>query len=441
MESNSTKVCVFGLWHLGLVTSGCLAELGFDVVAIADNQTECDALNNGFLPIYEPELENLISKNIASGKLQFATQECDLISSAEFVILAYDTPIDQDDHVNISNLFDTAKSIAPCLRENASVIINSQVPVGTSEKLSETIKSFAQTAINGVAYSPENLRLGQAIQRFMHPDFIVVGTENANVTKHVTQLYSKIDATAVWTNLRTAEMTKHALNAYLATGISFINEFANISDRVGADTLKVIEALKLDSRISANAPLTPGLGFSGGTLARDVQVLREIAKDKKHISSLLDSVIEVNSRQTTVVIEKFTNIIGSFEGATIAILGLTYKPDTSTLRRSVALEIIEKLLAQGAKIRAYDPMVDKDELSKYSGFTFVDDVYSAVTGCDAAILATPWPEFRDLDFEELKTPMKQAVILDAHNMLDSVKIKHAGFKYIGIGTGDQTTQD
>ena len=372
MESNSTKVCVFGLWHLGLVTSGCLAELGFDVIAIADNQTECDALNNGFLPIYEPELEHLISKNIASGRLQFATQDCDLISSAEFVILAYDTPIDQDDHVNISNLFDTAKLIAPCLQENASVIINSQVPVGTSEKLSETIKSFAQSSINGVAYSPENLRLGQAIQRF---------------------------------------------------------------------TLKVIEALKLDSRISANAPLTPGLGFSGGTLARDVQVLREIAKDKKQISSLLDSVIEVNSRQTTVVIEKITNTLKSFEGATIAILGLTYKPDTSTLRRSVALEIIEMLLAKGAKIRTYDPMVDRDELSKYTGFTFVDDVYSAVAGCDAAILATPWPEFHKLDFKKLKTPMRQAIILDAHNMLDSVKVKRAGFRYIGIGTGDQTTQD
>jgi UDPglucose 6-dehydrogenase len=287
-----------------------------------------------------------------------------------------------------------------------------------------------------MACVPENLRLGQAIERFLRPDLLVLGADNDQTMAKVEALLSPIPGPRVRVDLRTAEMIKHAINAYLATCISLGNELANLCDEVGADALQVAGALKLESRVSPKAPLLPGLGFAGGTLARDMKVLTNLAERYHYPAPFLHGILALNRLQNASVVHRLEKLLGSLRAKTVGVLGLTYKPGTSTLRRSSAIETIRNIVAQGAIVRAYDPKADPAEMAPFRHeFTVCDNPYAVAQGAHAIVLVTPWPEFKELDFTRLRTPMHSPVFLDTANMLDPGQVTQAGFLYQGIGRG------
>jgi UDPglucose 6-dehydrogenase len=284
-----------------------------------------------------------------------------------------------------------------------------------------------------IVYSPENLRLGEAIRCYLHPDRIVLGAEVDAVSRRVRALFAPMNAPVMTMSLASAEMTKHALNGFLATSISFVNEIADLCEATGADILSVVGALKADARIGPNAFLSSGFGFAGGTLARDIQVLREVGRSRKLDTPLLDSVLRVNHGRLGVVLRRLAARYGSVNGLDIGVLGLTYKAGTSTLRRSVALEVIRTLAEAGAHVRAFDPKADLAELEGQKDFEAVGSPEEAARGASALIVLTEWPEFKTLDFDQIRSLMKEPVILDGKNLLADLQLGERGFHYMGIG--------
>ena len=435
MKSNNPKVCVIGIWHLGSVTAACLADLGCNVIGVDNDKTRVDNLNKAIPPLFEPGLADLMLKGIKAKRLEFTADLKSALVGANFAIIGFDTKVDDNDQVDLSEINQTTQQLADWLQNGTIIIISSQIPVGTSEIVKSIIKSQKPKLDFDVAYVPENLRLGQAISRFMNPERIVIGADNEVTLNKVEAFFSVIKDQKLKMNLRSAEMTKHALNAFLATSISFANEIANICDEVGADALKVAAALRSDSRIGPKALLKPGLGFAGGTLARDIKVLQKLGKEAGYETRLIDGVFEVNRQQNKMIAGKLEKIYGSVQNLTVGVFGLTYKAGTSTLRRSASLEIIKDLVSRGAKIKAYDPKADLREIQGPIEFEFCSDPFEAAKGTDALIFVTDWPEFRELDFTRIKTLMKKPVLIDAQNMLDSESLIQKGFVYLGVGRG------
>lgn len=434
---SGAKICVIGIWHLGAVTSACLAQLGYCVVGVDADARRVEQLNRGAAPLFEPGLDELIAANLAFGQLSFTTDPAEGLQGAAYAIIAHDTPVDEQDEVDLSPLFAAAADLARHLDSGATVIISSQVPAGTCEQLAARLRELNPSLDFGIAYTPENLRLGQAIERFRQPDMLVIGADDRATCDRVDHLLSVIEAPRVKVSLRTAEMIKHAINCYLATSISFINEIANICDEVGADALSVAQALRLDSRIGPRAPLHPGLGFAGGTLARDLKALLRIADRHSYPAPMTRAVLAVNEGQSRTVLRKLKGVYPSLQGRQVGVLGLTYKPGTSTLRRSAALHFIKAMAADGASVRAYDPKADPEEVRLHSELTLCDDPYAVTEGGDALLLATAWPEFRELDFRRIREAMLKPVLLDPHNMLDADAMVRQGFLYCGTGRGQQ----
>jgi UDPglucose 6-dehydrogenase len=403
---------------------------------VADDPARVASLNNGVPPLFEPGLAELMVRHRANGRLRFTSSVRDGVKDSSHVVIAYDTPVNEQDEPDLGPITATVDALAGSLEDGTTIIISSQVPVGTCEALARRLRSLNPGLRIGMACVPENLRLGQAIGRFLQPDLMVFGAESVATMERVEALYSPIPGPRVRTDLRTAEMVKHAINAYLATCISFGNEMANLCDEVGADAFKVVQALKLESRVSPEAPLLPGLGFAGGTIARDITVLRKLAAQHGYAAPLLNGVLAVNQFQNGMVVHRLEGLLGTLEARTIGVLGLTYKPGTSTLRRSAAIEIIQDLVAKGAAIKAFDPKADPAEMELHRReFSICTDLYAAAKDADALALITPWPEFKDLDLVRLKDIMRTPVILDAPNMLDPGKVTQAGFVYQGIGRG------
>jgi len=428
------KIGVIGAWHLGTVTAACLADLGYDVTAADREDARIQELNAGTSPIFEPGLGELLARNLAAGRLRFTTDLGQAVTEAPYVIIAYDTPVDDQDRVDLAPLISAAAEIAPHLSPAATVIVSSQVPVGTCAALADIIQEANPSPAFGIACVPENLRLGQAIELFKAPDFLVLGADEGATHERLEALFAPIKTAKLRMGLRTAEMTKHAINAYLATSISFINEIANLCDIAGADAPQVSEALRLDRRIGPGLPLKPGLGFAGGTLARDMKALQRLAAENKCEAPLIKAVLAVNERQNRLVIERLKEYYGTLRGLHVGVLGLTYKPGTSTLRRSAALELIQELAAQGASVKAYDPKADPRELEGWRDlFTLSSDPYGAAEGSQALILATGWPQFKELDFTRIRGLVENPLILDAQNLLDADRMSGLGFIYRGIG--------
>lgn len=435
MGAQRGSVCVIGIWHLGAVTAACLADLGYTVVGVDKDSDKVEALNRGVPPLFEPGLQEMMAKNIAAGRLTFTSDLAEGLAGASYALITYDTPVDDNDEVDLSGIFAVAAELAAHLDSGATIIVSSQVPVGTCEEIAAAVRQANPSLNFGIAYTPENLRLGQAIQRFQQPEMIVIGADSETTLQRVEQLLAPIEAPRVRVDLRTAEMTKHAINAFLATSITFASEIANLCDEAGADALRVAEALRLDSRIGPGAPLHPGLGFAGGTLARDLKVLRRLSERHGYEGFLINGVLAVNERQNGVVVGRLRRVLGSFDGLSVGVLGLTYKAGTSTLRRSAALEIIRAIAADGATVKAHDPKADPEEVRLHDGFTFCDDPYAVAEGSDALVLVTNWPQFRELDFPRIRSLMRNPVLLDAQNMLDADRMVEAGFRYIGVGRG------
>jgi UDPglucose 6-dehydrogenase len=431
----SFKVCIVGLWHLGSVYSACLSELGYSVVGWDRKQTIVENLNKGIPPLFEPGLGELITRNIRLGRLRYTTNVKEALTGASVVVISFDTRVDENDEVDLSEIYDTITELAEWLENGSILIVSSQVPVGTCESIRSLIRQKRLSLNFDVAYIPENLRLGQAIDRFMNPEWIVIGADNESTLDKVEEFFSVVKVPIIRMNLKTAEMTKHALNAFLATSISFINEIANLCDEVGADALKVADALRLDSRIGPRALLRPGLGFAGGTLARDLKTLQKIGRRAGYQTHLIDGVLMVNQRQNRMIVEKLRKIFGSLQNLTVGVFGLTYKAGTSTLRRSASLEIIRDLTDGGAKVKAYDPKADLREIQGRMDFEFYPDPWAVASGSDALIFVTDWPEFKQLDFSRVKSIMKKPVVVDAQNLLDAERLIQMGFIYIGVGRG------
>ncbi len=430
------KVCVIGLWHLGTVTSACLAELGYQVVGVERDPARAANLNRGIPPLFEPGLAELMTKHLASGRLRYTADLADGTIAAPFALITFDTPVDDQDDPDLAPIYALVEDLAHCLQDGATVVVSSQVPVGTCEALADRLRTQAPGLRFGMASVPENLRLGQAIERFLRPDLLVLGADNDQTMAKVEALFSPIPGPRVRVDLRTAEMIKHAINAYLATCISLGNELANLCDEVGADALRVAEALRLEGRVSPRAPLLPGLGFAGGTLARDMKVLTNLAEQYHYPAPFLNGVLALNRLQNATVVHRLEKLLGSLRAKTIGVLGLTYKPGTSTLRRSAAVEIIRSIAAQGATVRAYDPKADPAEMTSFrQEFTVCDDPYAVAQGAHAIVLVTPWPEFKELDLFRLRTSMHSLVFLDTANMLDPDHVTQSGFLYQGIGRG------
>lgn len=434
MTKGNSKVCVVGIWHQGAVVSACLADLGYSVVGVDKDAKRVADLNNGISPLFEPGLNELIASKLSLGRLSYTMDLSHAVKGCGFVLITFDTPVDENDEVDLSPIFDAAKEMGTHLKDGSIIIISSQVPVGTCDRVRTLIRQDNPTLAFDIAYSPENLRLGQAINIFKNPGRIVIGADSDTTLNMVEKFFNVIKAPKIRMNLKTAEMTKHALNAFLALSISFSNEIANLCDEIGADALKIAEALQSDGRIGTGLPLLPGLGFSGGTLARDLKVLRSLGDKFDCEMSLVNGALKVNQQQNRLVVRKLKKVYGSIKGLTVGVLGLTYKAGTSTLRRSAALEIIRDLINEGVRVKAYDPKAAPDEVQLHKEFDFCGDAYTVARDSDALVIVTDWPEFKNLDFALIKSIMRRPILIDAKNMLDS-RVSEKGIIYLGVGRG------
>lgn len=430
------KIAVVGLWHLGEIFSAGFAELGNSVTGFDKDIKVIENLNRGIAPLEEPDLSELIKKNIASGTLRFSQDFSDA-REAEIVWFAFDTPVDENDEIDLGVIFQTLEDIVQYLKDGVVVVFSSQLPVGTSEEIKKIIRKKRKDLQFAIAYVPENLQLGRALKSFFEPGRIVIGAENEKTFTLIEDIFASLGAEFLRMNLASAEMSKHALNAFLATSLSFIYDIADLCEKVGADVADVARALRSDPRIGQAAYLDASLGFSGGTLGRDLRVLLKKGNEKGVDLDVIAGVWRKNSLRRSGVIKILSNELGALKGKTIGILGLTYKVGTSTLRRSLALEVAEELKKVGAVIRAADPAAKRDEVES-RGIEFFTDAVDMAKNCEALMLLTAWPQFKDLDFEKISSSMKQPKILfDSRNFLKDheEKIKATGIRYMGLGRG------
>jgi UDPglucose 6-dehydrogenase len=426
-------VCVIGIWHLGAVNAAGFAEKGYRVIGLELDDKKAARLQKGVPPLFEPGLEEMTRKHLKSGRLRF-TSDVAAAADADWVVIAYDSPVNDRDEVDISPVVEAAILVAPFLQPDTALVVTSQVPLGSCERIEADVRAANPGWRSGIVYTPENLRLGAAIARFLEPDMLVLGASTPAAAAAGQALYRPFKTEKLAMDLRSAEMVKHALNAFLATSITFINEIANLADRLGADAVAVGRALKLDKRIGKSALMMPGLGFSGGTLARDVTQLRKFSAELAYTPKLLDAIIDVNEGTFDEIIVRLQRKLGTLSGKRVGVLGLTYKAGTSTVRRSPALKIMDKLAAAGAACAGYDPKADDGELAE-SGQTFTraKNVRELATGADALVLVTEWPQFRELPFASLAKLMTRPLLVDSKNYLDPALVAAAGFDYQGFG--------
>lgn len=424
------KIATLGLWHLGEIYSSCLAELGHEVVGISDNEELIKNLKKNVPPLPEPELESLLAKNQLAGRLNFSTDFREA-KSCNVVWITFDTPVNDQDEVDLSPIHAAASKVAPHLSNGCLVVVSSQIPVGESGKICEIIKRENPSLEFDYVYTPENLRLGSAVKSFQEPGRIIVGSETHGGLEKIKEIFSGLRTEFVEMNTASAEMAKHAINAFLATSVSFINDIADACEIAGADILDVSKALRSEPRIGPKAFLDAGLGFSGGTLGRDLQVLSDLGN-----LPVIESVYRKNDSRTDKVISKIKSELGGLEGKTISIFGLTYKPGTKTLRRSRALEISKIIRSKGAVVKLHDPEAEKEELAESEKTEFFTDPYLAAESADAIILVTPWPHFKTLNFSKIQKIVKPgAVFFDTANFLydKEGEIKKNSLRYLGLG--------
>lgn len=430
----SYKIGVVGLWHLGEVYAVGLAELGHDVVGFDADSEVVKNLEKGIPPVAEPNVDTLLVSHLAKGNLRL-TNKMNELQDREVIWITFDTPIDENDNPDTTVIFNTLKMLAPYTRSETLIVISSQLPVGTTKVLSNMLSQIRPELNSQLAYVPENLQLGKALESFLKPSRIVIGAENSRVHEKIESVFSGIQTTFLHMNWASAEMAKHALNAFLATSLSFIHDIADLCEVVGADILDVAKALKTDPRIGPQAYLNAGIGFAGGTLGRDLNALLEEGRESNIPLPVIVATREKNLTRRLLVGQKLAHLLGDLKNKTVGILGLTYKPGTPTLRRSLALEIADDIKHQGAEIRAHDPMASPEEVRR-RGIAFFEDPYETVREASALVLVTDWPEYKSLDFKKLHAVMKgPAIFFDTKNFLaeKSGELKTIGFHYVGIG--------
>jgi UDPglucose 6-dehydrogenase len=413
------------------VTAACLAKVGHDVIGLDDDPENVRALAEGHPPLFEPGLEDLLRAGLAAGKLRF-TADDRAVADADVVWVAFDTPVDEDDRADVGYVESRVGKIFSHLRANALVLISSQVPVGTTTRLEGEYRKAHPDKPVFFASAPENLRLGNALSIFLNPDRVVVGIDDASARIKIVEVLGPITDRIEWMSIESAEMTKHAINAFLATSVTFINELANLCEQVGADAKEVERGLKSESRIGPKARLAPGSAIAGGTLARDIQFLSAIGSRTGCATPLLDGVKTSNDLHKGWARRRLTARLKTLEGKTIAVLGLTYKPGTDTLRRSSAVELCLWLLDQQASVRAHDPAV-RALPGELTTIELADSAAQALTGCDAGVVATEWPDYKTLDPSEVVEKMRTPLILDPNRFLEATLGKDARITYDAVG--------
>jgi UDPglucose 6-dehydrogenase len=434
------NICITGIWHQGVVVSACLADLGNNVRGVCDEKTAA-MLNAGKPPVYEPTLPEIIQRNIEAGRLKYTTDYSQGLRGAELVFICTDTSVDMSDDSDLSPIYAIAENIGKNIRNDIILCVTAQVPIGTTEDLAKVVRRLAPAHVCSVAYVPEFLRLGIAVETFRQADRFVIGCNEPDVARRVAALYEPLGRPIVYTDIQSAEMAKHASNVFLSTSISFINEIANLCEVLGANALEVARILKMDKRIGENAFLSPGLGFAGGTLGREIRALQKLAITRQISTPLLDAVWEINAERPQLVSRRLRAALGTLEGHQIGILGLTYKAGTSTLRRAISLEIIRDLVEKGSKIRAYDPLANLSEVNDTSTalstglppMEICSDPYHVGEGSSALVLITEWSDINSLDLRRLRKNMQGDIFLDTRNFFDPSRMKEAGFRYFGIG--------
>lgn len=427
-------ICVVGLWHLGCTIAACLAAAGFRVVGVDPDADTIAGLRRAKIPVEEAGLAALIRAGVGSGTLSFEVDGPAAMSTADLVWVAFDTPVNDRDEADVEWVRRETERLIPLLREGAVVLVSSQVPVGFTRELKERWATAGRPRGLRFAYSPENLRLGKAIESFRNPVRIVIGTETAAPDETVRSVFAPFGGELLWMSLESAEMTKHALNAFLATSVSFINEIARLCERYGADAKDVERGLKSEPRIGPRAYLSPGPAFAGGTLARDVRLLERLGADAGVATLLLSAVLGSNTEQNQWLRQKLQEVVGDLRGTRIGVLGLAYKPGTNTLRRSSALELCAWLTDQGAIVRAHDPAVRVMSPDAYARVELVASPAEAFVEAEAVVVATQWPEYRLLTPNDLVAAMKTPRIIDQSRFLADTLGVDPRIQYVAVGT-------
>ncbi len=432
------RIAMIGTGYVGLVSGICFSDFGHDVICVDKDASKIDRLNAGEVPIYEPGLDALMARNVAAGRLSFTTDLAAAVDGAEAVFIAVGTPTRRGDgHADLTYVMAAAEEIAQALTGYSVVVTKSTVPVGTNRQVKQTIAKTNPQAEFDVASNPEFLREGAAIEDFMKPDRVVVGVQNARAAEVMAEIYRPLylrDFPILTTDLESAEMIKYAANAFLATKITFINEVAGLCERVGADVKEVARGIGLDGRIG-NKFLHAGPGYGGSCFPKDTAALARIGQDHAFPMRITETVIRVNEEVKSRMVEKIRDALdGSFNGKTIAVLGVTFKPNTDDMREAPALTIVPTLVGGGARVRVVDPQGQAEGEALLPGVKWMDDPYQAARKADLVVLLTEWNEFRALDLKQMARKMETPRMVDLRNIYSEKAARKAGFeRYIGVG--------
>jgi UDPglucose 6-dehydrogenase len=433
-------IAVIGTGYVGLVTGAGLADFGNDVICVDIDARKIEALKQGKIPIYEPGLDKIVSRNVNEGRLQFSTDLPDAIRSSRAIFIAVGTPPKPDGSADLRYVEEVARTIAKYMNGPKLVITKSTVPIGTGRIIEKILGESGNEFRASVASNPEFLREGSAIEDFMKPDRVVIGTSDRESISLMKEIYAplhSLEIPFVVTNVESAELIKYAANGFLATKISFINEIAVLCELLGGDVQDVARGIGLDTRIGPKF-LQAGPGFGGSCFPKDTSAVADIARQYGYAFEIIEAVLRVNDNIKQRMVGKVTKALcGAVKGKTIAVLGLAFKPETDDMRDSPTIPLIQGLQKEGATIRAYDPQAMNNAARIFADVTFCHDAYETASGADALVIATEWNEFRALKLERIRTLLKQPVIIDLRNVYDPKRMKSEGFTYISVGRGER----
>ena len=431
------RIAMIGTGYVGLVSGACFSEFGIDVVCVDKIDEKIDALNNGEIPIYEPGLDDLVAKNVDAGRLSFTKNLAEAVENADAVFIAVGTPSRRGDgHADLTYVYDAAREVAQSMVGYTVIVTKSTVPVGTGDKVEDIIQQESPAGDFDVVSNPEFLREGSAISDFMRPDRVVIGAASDRAQDVMRNIYRPlflIETPILFTARRTAELIKYAANTFLATKITFINEMADLCESVGADVQDVSKGIGLDGRIGAKF-LHAGPGYGGSCFPKDTLALVKTAQDAGAPIRIVETVVDVNKKRKSAMADKIADATGGdLSGKTVAVLGLTFKPNTDDMRDSPSLAIVPALVAQGADVRAFDPQGMKEAKKIITGIKWCGNAYDAIDGSDVLAIVTEWNEFRALDLQRIKDLMNDAVMVDLRNIYNPDEMVAAGFDYHSIG--------
>ena len=430
------RIAMIGTGYVGLVSGACLSEFGHSVTCIDKDAAKVAALRGGAIPIFEPGLDEVVAANVRAGRLSFATEMAEAVADAEAVFIAVGTPSRRGDgHADLSYVFAAAEELAAHLTGYTVVVTKSTVPVGTSRKVKEIVARTRPDAEFDVCSNPEFLREGSAIEDFRRPDRVVVGCDGERAREAMREVYRPLylhETPILFTSPESSELIKYAANAFLATKITFINEMADLCEKLGGDVQDVARGIGLDGRIGSKF-LHAGPGFGGSCFPKDTLALLKTSQDSGAPTRIVEAVVAVNEARKLRMAEKIEHAFGGVRGKTVAVLGLTFKPNTDDMRDAPSLVIVPKLMSAGATIRAYDPEGAKEAAKELGGVTFCASAYDALEGADGVVLLTEWNEFRALDFARMKSLLKRPLMIDLRNVYRPAQMEAAGFTYVSVG--------